>query len=86
MEILYPKRTRRTIRTYGAEQRRKVIETFVRFGCSAADAMAKLGHPNRKMSRTWWKGHRLGDDEFPERRRAGRSILARGSRAQSTTT
>ena len=54
---------------YGAEQRRKAIETFVRFGCSAADAMAKLGHPNRKMSRTWWKGHRLGNDEFPERRR-----------------
>lgn len=54
---------------YGAEQRRKAIETFVRFGCSAADAMAKLGHPNRKMSRTWWKGHRLGDGEFAERRR-----------------
>lgn len=43
--ILDQKRTRRIIRTYSAEQRAKTIETFARFGCSAADTIAKLGHP-----------------------------------------
>ena len=55
MEILNQKRTRRTTRMYGAEQRKKAIETFARFGCSAADTIAELGYPNRNTLRNWWK-------------------------------
>ena len=47
MEILDQKRSGRTIRMYSAEQRAKAIETFARFGCSAADTIAELGYPSR---------------------------------------
>ena len=33
----------------------KAIETFSRFGCSAADATAQLGYPSCVMLRNWWK-------------------------------
>ena len=32
---------------YSAEQRMKAVETFARFGCSAADTIAELGYPSR---------------------------------------
>ena len=54
-EILDQKRTRRTMRMYSAEQRMKAVETFARFGCSAADTIAELGYPNRNTLRNWWK-------------------------------
>ena len=47
VEILDQKRTRRTMRMYSAEQRMKAVETFARFGCSAADTIAELGYPSR---------------------------------------
>lgn len=52
---------------YGAEQRKKAIETFARFGCSAADTIAELGYPNRNTLRNWWKEYQIGGDEFLER-------------------
>lgn len=53
---------------YSAEQRKKAIETFARFGCSAADTIAELGYPNRNTLRNWWKEYQIGGDEFLERR------------------
>ena len=55
------------MRTYSAEQRKKAIETFARFGCSAADTIAELGYPNRNTLRNWWKEYQIGGDEFLER-------------------
>ena len=49
---------------YSAEQRKKAIETFARFGCSAADTIAELGYPNRNTLRNWWKEYQLSGDEF----------------------
>ena len=68
MEILDQKRTRRTMRMYSAEQRKKAIETFARFGRSAADTIAELGYPSRVTLRNWWKEYQIGGDEFLERR------------------
>lgn len=67
-EILDQKRTRRTMRMYSAEQRKKAVETFARFGCSAADTIAEVGYPNRHMLRSWWKEYQIGGDDFLERR------------------
>lgn len=52
---------------YSAEQRKKAIETFARFGCSEADTIAELGYPNRNTLRNWWKEYQVGGDEFLER-------------------
>lgn len=52
---------------YSAEQRAKAIETFARFGCSAADAEAELGYPSRVTLRNWWKEYQVSGDEFLER-------------------
>lgn len=52
---------------YSAEQRKKAIETFARFGCSAADTIAELGYPNRNTLRNWWREYQLSGDEFLER-------------------
>ena len=68
-EILDQKRTRRTMRMYSAEQRMKAVETFARFGCSAADTIAELGYPTRHTLRNWWKEYRISGDGFPERKR-----------------
>ena len=54
---------------YSAEQRKKAIETFARFGCSAADAIAELGYPSRVTLRNWWKEYQIGGDELLERGR-----------------
>ena len=53
---------------YSAEQRKKAIETFARFSCSAADTIAELGYPNRHTLRNWWKEYQIGGDGFLERR------------------
>ena len=53
---------------YSAEQRKKAIETFARFGCSAADTIAELGYPSRVTLRNWWKEYQISGDEFLERR------------------
>lgn len=68
MEILDQKRTRRTRRMYSAEQRAKAVETFARFGCSAADTIAELGYPSRVTLRNWWKEYQIGGDELLGRR------------------
>lgn len=52
----------------GAEQRVKVIETFIRFGCSAVDVMVELGHLNRHTVRNWWKERQLGGDDLNQLR------------------
>lgn len=54
---------------YSAEQRAKAIETFAKFGCSAADTIAELGYPSRVTLRNWWKEYQISGDEFLERRR-----------------
>ena len=54
---------------HSAEQRAKAIETFARFGCSAADTIAELGYPSRVTLRNWWKEYQVSGDEFLERRR-----------------
>lgn len=54
---------------YSAEQRMKAVETFARFGCSAADTIAELGYPTRHTLRNWWKEYRISGDGFPERKR-----------------
>ena len=55
---------------YSAEQRMKAVETFARFGCSAADTIAELGYPTRHTLRMDWQpflGH------FSQRLRPARS-------------
>ena len=52
----------------GAEQRVKVIETFVRFGCSAVDVVVELGYLNRHTVRNWWKERQLGGDDLNQLR------------------
>ena len=70
---------------YSAEQRKKAIETFARFGCSAADTIAELGYPGRVTLRNWWKEYQINGDESLERGITGRGILIRRSRARSIT-
>ena len=55
------------MRMYSAEQRKKAVETFARFGCSAADTIAELGYPNRNTLCNWWREYQLSGDEFLER-------------------
>ena len=52
-----------------AKKRAKAIETFARFGCSAADTVAKLGYSDRIMLRNRRKECQLGVDELLERKR-----------------
>ena len=40
---------------YSTEQRRLAIGTFIRFGHSCADTIAKLGYPTRTCLRNWWR-------------------------------
>lgn len=54
---------------YSAEQRMKAVETFARFGCSAADTIAELGYPTRHTLRNWWREYRISGDGFLERKR-----------------
>lgn len=53
---------------YSAEQRKKAIETFARFDCSAADTIAELGYPTRHTLRNWWKEYQTSGDEFLEKK------------------
>ena len=69
VEILDQKRAGRTVRMYSAEQRKKAIETFARFGRSAADTIAELGHPSRVTLRSWRKEYRIGGDGLLARKR-----------------
>ena len=57
------------MRMYSAEQRMKAVETFARFGCSAADTIAELGYPTRHTLRNWWGEYQIGGDGFLERKR-----------------
>lgn len=54
---------------YSREQRRKAIETFIRFEHSVADTIAELGYPNRHTLYNWWKEYQLSGEEFLERKR-----------------
>ena len=54
---------------YSAAQRMKAVETFARFGCSAADTIAELGYPTRHTLRNWWREYRISGDGFLERKR-----------------
>lgn len=69
VEILDQERTGRTMRMCSAEQRAKGIETFARFGCSAADTMAELGYPSRVPLCNWWKEYQISGDGFWKRER-----------------
>ena len=40
---------------YSTEQRRLAIGTFIRFGHSCADTIAKLVYPTRTCLRNWWR-------------------------------
>lgn len=54
---------------YSAEQKKKAVETFARFGCSAADTIAELGYPTRHTLRNWWREYQASGDGFLERKR-----------------
>lgn len=55
------------MRKHSAEQRKKAIETFARFGRSAADTIAELGYPSRVTLRNWRRECQIGGDELLER-------------------
>ena len=78
MEILDQKRTGRSIRMYSAEQRAKGIETFARFGCSAADTMAELGYPSCVPLCNWWKEYQISGDGFLEKGASQAEVFRRG--------
>ena len=42
---------------FSSEQKRKAIETYIRFDHSAADTVRELGYPNRHTLRLWWKDY-----------------------------
>lgn len=63
---------------YSAEQRMKAVETFARFGCSAADTIAELGYPTRHTLRNWWREYQIGGDGFLERKRREPKYSRRG--------
>lgn len=55
------------------EQRRKAIETYVRFDLSAADAVAELGYPTPQALRLWYKDYlEHGEVRAPKRQREPR--------------
>ena len=64
---------------YSAEQRKKAVETFARFGCSAADTIAELGYPTRHTLRNWWREYRIGGDGFLEREQRNRLVNGNGA-------
>jgi transposase InsO family protein/transposase-like protein len=69
VEILDQNKVRRNAQMYSREQRRKAIETFIRFEHSVADTIAELGYPNRHTLYNWWKEYQLSGEEFLERKR-----------------
>ena len=54
---------------YSAEQRKEAVETFARFGCSAADTIAELGYLTRHTLRNWWREYQISGDVFLKRKR-----------------
>ena len=55
---------------YTAQSKEKeAVETFARFGCSAADTIAELGYPTRHTLRNWWREYQVSGDGFLERKR-----------------
>lgn len=62
---------------YSAEQRKKAVETFDRFGCSAADTIAELGSPSRPTLLNWWREYQIGGDGFLERKWSGTILWTR---------
>lgn len=58
---------------YSREQKRKAIETLIRFDMSFADTIAELGYPCRTALRGWWRDYRRsGDASFDGRGREPR--------------
>lgn len=47
---------------FSSEQKRKVIETYIRFDHGAADTVRELGYPNRHTLRLWWKDYEKRGD------------------------
>ena len=65
--------TGRTEAMYSREQKRKAIETLIRFDMSFADTIAELGYPCRTALRGWWRDYRRsGDASFDGRGREPR--------------
>ena len=73
VEILDQMWTGRTEAMYSREQKRKAIETLIRFDMSFADTIAELGYPCRTALRGWWRDYRRsGDASFDGRGREPR--------------
>lgn len=64
---------------YSAEQRKKAVEAFDRFGCSAADTIAELGYPSRPTLLNWWREYQIGGDGFLERKQRNRLVNGNGA-------
>ena len=58
---------------YSEEQRRKAIETFIKYDHCHADAIAELGWPNRHTLHNWWCEYaRTGRVPVGRRKRASK--------------
>ena len=44
--------------TYSLEERKKAVELYEKYGCSAADTIRELGYPNRHTLANWYKEHK----------------------------
>ena len=53
---------------FSYEQRRKAIETLIRFDHSYADTIRELGYPSRAMLRNWWKDYEEFGEVRPDKR------------------
>ena len=53
---------------FSYEQRRKAIETLIRFDHSYADTIGELGYPSRAMLRNWWKDYEEFGEVRPDKR------------------
>lgn len=53
---------------FSYEQRRKAIETLIRFDRSYADTIRELGYPSRAMLRNWWKDYEEFGEVRPDKR------------------
>ena len=69
MEILDQKEDQEGHEDVRRRARMKAVETFARFGCSAADTIAELGYPTRHTLRNWWREYQIGGEGFLERKR-----------------
>ena len=53
---------------YSAEQRRKAIETYIKFDHSIADTIRELGYPGRHTLYRWWEEFQLYGEKTKERK------------------